>query len=70
MELSRLSSILAIFGAVNIFYAAYGLTQRNWVNLLIPLVTYLILMYSSAVVDKKAEELRRAELASSPRMSA
>ena len=54
MELSRLSSILAMFGAVNIFYAIYGITQRNWVNTLIPLVTYLILMYSAAILDAKA----------------
>lgn len=51
LDLSRLSSIMAMFGAVNIFYAMYGLIQRNWVNTLIPLVTYLILMYSSAIID-------------------
>jgi len=51
LDLSRLSSIMAMFGAVNIFYAMYGLMQRNWVNTLIPLVTYLILMYSSAIID-------------------
>jgi len=60
MELSRLSSILAIFGAVNIFYAMHGLTQRNWVNTLIPMVTYLILMYSAAIIDAKAEQLIRS----------
>ena len=53
MELSRLSSLLAMFGAVNIFYAMYGITQRNWVNTLIPLVTYLILMYSAAILMLK-----------------
>jgi len=64
MELSRLSSILAIFGAVNIFYAMYGITQRNWVNTLIPLVTYLILMYSAAaIIDAKADQLRRSNIA-------
>ena len=51
LDLSRLSSIMAMFGAMNIFYAMYGLMQRNWVNTLIPLVTYLILMYSSAIID-------------------
>jgi hypothetical protein len=63
MELSRLSSILAMFGAVNIFYAMYGITQRNWVNTLIPLVTYLILMYSAAIIDAKADQLRRSNIA-------
>ena len=44
---------MAMFGAVNIFYALYGLMQRNWVNTLIPMVTYLLLMYSSAIIDVK-----------------
>ncbi len=64
MELSRLSSFLAMFGAVNIFYAMYGIIQRNWVNTLIPLVTYLILMYSAAaIIDAKADQLRRSNIA-------
>jgi len=49
---------MAMFGAVNIFYAMYGLTQRDWVNALIPMVTYLILIYSAAIIDAKAEQLR------------
>jgi uncharacterized membrane protein YuzA (DUF378 family) len=61
MELSRLSSLMAIFGAVNIFYAMYGLIQMDFGRTLVSTVTYLILIYSSAVVDGKAEELRRAE---------
>jgi len=59
LELSRLSSILTLFGAVNIFYAMYGFMQRNWVNMLIPMVTYLILMYSSAIIDYKNMERTR-----------
>jgi hypothetical protein len=43
---------MAMAGAVNIFYAMYGLMQRNWVNMLIPMATYLILMYSSAIIDE------------------
>ncbi len=58
LELSRLSSFMAIFGAVNIFYAIYGLTQHDWVNTLLPLVTYLVLMYSAAIVDDKSQKER------------
>jgi len=60
MEFSRLSSILAMIGAVNIFYAMYGLIQRDWINTLIPLVTYLILMYSAAILEKEVEDQRLA----------
>ena len=61
MELSRLSSLMAIFGAVNIFYAMYGLVQMDFGRTVVSTVTYLVLIYSSAVVDGKAEELRRAD---------
>lgn len=63
MELSRLSSILAIFGAVNIFYAMYGLVQMDFVRTLVSTATYLVLIYSSAIIDAKAEELRRSNSA-------
>lgn len=59
MELSRLSSLLAIVGALNIFYGMYSFTQMNWVNTLIPTVTYLIIMYACAIVDSKSGELMR-----------
>ncbi|MCK4794883.1 MAG: hypothetical protein KAV87_64735 [Desulfobacteraceae bacterium] len=60
MEFSRLSSLLAIIGAVNIFYAMYGLMQGNWVNALVPLATYLILIYSAAIVETKVGNQRLA----------
>ena len=50
---------MAMFGAVNIFYAMYGLIQRNWVNTLIPMATYFILMYSSAIIDVMSRERAR-----------
>lgn len=52
---------MAIFGAVNIFYAIYGLTQQDWVNTLLPLVTYLVLMYSAAIVDDKSQKERMSK---------
>jgi len=60
MEFSRLSSILAMIGAVNIFYAMYGLIQRDWINTLIPIATYFILIYTAAILDREAEGQRLA----------
>ena len=54
---------MAIVGAVNIFYAMYGLVQMDMIRTVVSTVTYLVLMYSSAVIDGKAEELRRADSA-------
>ena len=61
MELSRLSSLLAIIGAINIFYAMYGLIQVDVVKMMISTATYLILMYAAAIIDAKSEELKRSD---------
>ena len=57
---------MAIFGAINIFYAMYGLIQLDFVRTVISTITYLFLMYSAAVIDTKAEELRQADRARAP----
>ena len=59
MELSRLSSVLAIFGALNIFYALYGLIQMDWGRMLISTATYFALMYAAAILDSKSGEMAR-----------
>lgn len=59
MELSRLLSLLAFVGALNIFYEVCGLTRMSWVYALIPTVAYLVLMYSSAIVDGISGEMAR-----------
>ena len=59
MELSRLSSLLAIIGALNIFYAMYGLIQMDWMRTFISVVTYLTLMYAAAILDSKSGEIAR-----------
>jgi phosphatidylserine synthase len=59
MELSRLSSLLAVIGAMNIFYAMYGLIQVDLVKMLISTITYLTLMYSAAILDSKSGEMAR-----------
>ncbi len=59
MELSRLSSIIMIFAAVNAFYAFYGVTQGDFVNVLIPIFTFIILVYSAVTMDEKAESERQ-----------
>lgn len=49
-----------MIGAVNIFYAMYGLIQRDWINTLIPILTYFILMYSAAILEKEVVDQRLA----------
>ena len=58
-RLSRISSIIALIGAVNIFYGLYRFMMRDIFTGAILIVTYLVMMYSAAVVDGVAEKLRR-----------
>ena len=59
MDLPRLSSIISIFAAINIFYAIYGIIQKDIINALIPILTFLILTYSAAILDEKGLESHR-----------
>ena len=59
MELSRLSSLLAIFGALNIFYGLYVTTRMEWASSFVCTVSFLALMYSAAIVDSKSGEMAR-----------
>ena len=59
MELKNLVSLMFVAGAVNIFYALFSLTRMDWVNTLVPAVTYLIVIYSAAIIDSKSNELMR-----------
>jgi hypothetical protein len=59
MELRNLVSYMFLVGAINIFYALYSMTRMEWLNVLVPTITYLILVYSAAIVDSKSNELNR-----------
>jgi len=53
------SSIISIFAAINIFYAIYGIIQKDLINTLIPILTFLILIYSAAILDERDSEPHR-----------
>jgi hypothetical protein len=59
MELRNLVSFMFFAGSINIFYALYSLTRMDWLNVLVPTITYLIVIYSAAIVDSKSNELMR-----------
>ena len=59
MDPPRLSSIISIFAAINIFYAIYGIIQKDLINTLIPILTFLILIYSAAILDERDSEPHR-----------
>jgi hypothetical protein len=59
MDLPRISSIISIFAAINIFYAIYGIIQKDLINTLIPILTFLILIYLAAILDEMGSEPHR-----------
>ena len=62
MKISMLTSVLSIMAAVNIFYAVFTLTQDQILNSVVFMVTFLVIMYSVAVLD--SEQVQPDETAS------
>jgi hypothetical protein len=58
MELSDFSGYLTIVAAINIFYALYGIMEKNWINFWIPIFNFFILIFSATLKEDKIEELR------------
>lgn len=56
MKVSTLTSILSMVAAVNIFYAVYTLTQDQLLNTLVFMVTFLVIMYTVAILDSEPEQ--------------
>ena len=59
MELRNLVSFMFLAASINIFYALYSLTRMDWLNVVVPTITYLIVVYSASIVDSKSNELMR-----------
>jgi uncharacterized membrane protein YcjF (UPF0283 family) len=59
MELRNLVSFMFIVASVNIFYALYSLTRMDWLNVLVPTITYLVVIFAASIVDSKSNELMR-----------
>ena len=53
MKISTLTSVLSIMAAINIFYAVFTLTQDQILNSVVFMVTFLVIMYSVAVLDSE-----------------
>jgi hypothetical protein len=49
---------MIIVAAINIFYAMYGLMEKNWINFFIPLFNFFILIFSATLIEDALEELR------------
>jgi hypothetical protein len=52
------SGYMIIVAAINIFYAMYGLMEKNWINFFIPLFNFFILIFSATLIEDALEELR------------
>ncbi len=59
MKISTLASVLSIMAAVNIFYAIFMLTQDQFLNSVVFMVTFLVIMYSVAILDSELDHTEK-----------
>lgn len=64
LDLSRLSAILVMLGALNIFYAMFGIMEGFYMNTLILVVNYFFIIYLATLLEEirgeKALERKRS----------
>ena len=58
MELSDFSGYVVMVAAINLFYAMYGIMEKNWINFFIPLFNFFILIFSATLIEDAIEEIR------------
>lgn len=56
MKLNQITSMLTMFAGVNIFYALFTMTQRQILNTIVFLSTFLCLIYTAAILEEKVQE--------------
>ncbi len=59
MKISTLTSVLSIMAAINIFYAVFTLTQDQILNSLVFMVTFLVIIYSVAILDSELDQTEK-----------
>jgi hypothetical protein len=53
MKINTITSILAVFASMNIFYSIYAMTQGEIFNTIIFLINYLWLIYLASNLEEK-----------------
>lgn len=58
MELSRTATRLFFIAAFNVAIALYNAFVENWLNLILTLTNFLIILHSWSMIENAIDELR------------
>lgn len=58
MELSRTATRLFFIAAFNVAVAMYNVFIENWLNLILTLLNFFIILHSFAMVENAIDEMR------------
>ena len=61
MELSRTSTRLFFLAAMNIMYTMFSAFEENWLEVIISLVNFFIIMFSFAMIENALDKISLKE---------
>jgi len=59
MELSRTSTRLFFLAAINLFSALYNTFVQDWVNVVLPILNFMVILFAFAAIENEIEEYLR-----------
>ena len=59
MELSRSSTRLLFLAALNISYAMYNLFLEDWLNVILPMLNFFVIVFAFAAIENEIEIKQR-----------
>ncbi len=59
MELSRTSTRLFFLAAMNLCYAIYNTFLQDWLNVVLPILNFMIILFAFAAIENILEEYLR-----------
>jgi len=62
MGLSRSSTRLIFLATLNICYAMYNLFMEDWVNVILPMLNFFVILFAFAAIETALELRQRNKL--------
>jgi hypothetical protein len=62
MELSRTSTRLFMLAVINLCFAMYNLFLQDWLNVILPIGNFFIILFAFAAIENEIEERQSARM--------
>ena len=62
MELSRSSTQLIFLATLNICYAMYNAFLQDWLNVILPIFNFFVILFAFAAIETELEEKHRKHM--------